>query len=89
MVLLGGPGVAGLWVAGRKWVVQLAPSGKVGSLFGFYGLSNKLSLVNLTLFSQLADLTGSYTPSMGVLVISLILGILILPSVPRRKTEPS
>lgn len=89
MVVLGGPGVAGLWVAGRKWVVQLAPPGKVGTLFGFYGLSNKLSLLNLTLFSLLADATGSYTCSVGVLVNSLILGIMILLSVPERGKKGS
>ena len=66
---VGGPGVAGLWVAGRKWVVELAPPGDVGTLFGFYGFSNKLSLLNLTLFSFLADWTGGYTSSVVVLLV--------------------
>ena len=83
IVLLGGPGVAGLWVAGRKWVVQLAPEGEVGTLFGFYGLSNKLSLVNLALFTWLADRTGGYTASVLVLMGSLVLGTGVLLSVPR------
>jgi len=83
IVCLGGPGVAGLWVAGRKWVVQLAPAGDVGTLFGFYGLSNKLSLVNLALFAILADLTGGYTLSVTVLVASLLIGTGVLLSVPK------
>ena len=82
IVLLGGPGVAGLWVAGRKWVVQLAPEGEVGTLFGFYGLSNKLSLVNLALFTWLADRTGGYTASVAVLMGSLALGAAVLLAVP-------
>lgn len=82
IVLLGGPGVAGLWVAGRKWVVQLAPSNDVGTLFGFYGLSNKISLVNITLFTLLADWTGGYTASVCVLVVSLLAGIGVLLTVP-------
>jgi len=81
-VLLGGPGVAGLWVAGRKWVVQLAPKGDVGTLFGFYGMSNKLSLLNMVLFTLLADWTGGYTASVGVLVASLVAGIAVLLTVP-------
>ncbi len=78
IVLLGGPGVAGLWVAGRKWVVQLAPEGKTGSLFGVYGLTNKLSLVNFILFSLLADLTGGYSWSVLVLLVSLGVGVCFL-----------
>jgi len=78
IVLLGGPGVAGLWVAGRKRVVQLAPEGETGSLFGVYGLTNKLSLVNFIFFSLLADLTGGYTWSVIVLLASLALGVAFL-----------
>jgi MFS-type transporter involved in bile tolerance (Atg22 family) len=63
-------------------VVQLAPPGDVGTLFGFYGLSNKLSVLNLALFTLLADWTGSYTPSVLVLVGSLVLGIVVLFRVP-------
>lgn len=82
IVLLGGPGVAGIWVAGRKWVVQLAPKGDVGTLFGFYGMSNKLSLLNMVLFTLLADLTGGYTASVGVLIVSLVAGISVLLTIP-------
>ncbi|MHC4945359.1 MAG: MFS transporter [Planctomycetota bacterium] len=89
IVLMGGPGVAGIWVAGRKWVVQLAPEGDVGTLFGFYGLSNKLSLMNLILFTLLADLTGGYTASVGVLILSLICGIVILLTVPNQRPGAS
>jgi MFS-type transporter involved in bile tolerance (Atg22 family) len=89
IVLMGGPGVAGIWVAGRKWVVQLAPEGDVGTLFGFYGLSNKLSLMNLVLFTLLADLTGGYTASVGVLILSLSCGIAILLTVPSQRPGAS
>ncbi len=78
IVILGGPGVAGLWVAGRKWVVQLAPEGETGSLFGVYGLTNKLSLLNFVLFSLLADWTGGYAWSVLVLLVSLGVGIYFL-----------
>lgn len=78
MILLGGPGVAGLWVAGRKWVVQLAPPGEMGSLFGLYGMTNKLSLVNAVIFALLADLTGEYVWSVLVILLSLVVGAGIL-----------
>ncbi|MFH1999589.1 MAG: MFS transporter [Planctomycetota bacterium] len=89
IVLLGGPGVAGLWVAGRKWVVQLAPENDVGTLFGFYGLSNKISLINITLFTLLADWTGGYTASVCVLVVSLLIGIWVLLTVPAVRPGPA
>jgi len=91
IVLLGGPGVAGIWVAGRKWVILLAPTNDVGTLFGFYGLSNKLSLLNLTLFALLADWTGNYTWSVLVLIVSLTIGIgtlLSVPSAPYKNVRP-
>jgi MFS transporter, UMF1 family len=78
IAVLGGPGVAGLWVAGRKWVVELSPGGKTGSLFGLYGLTNKLSLLNVILFAALADWTGSYSLSVLVLILSLLGGIFFL-----------
>jgi len=78
VVLLGGPGVAGLWVAGRKWVVQLSPEGDTGPLFGLYGMTNKVSLVNAVLFAFLADWTGSYLWSVLVLLLSLAAGIVLL-----------
>ena len=78
IVLLGGPGVAGIWVAGRKWVVQLSPEGETGSLFGLYGMTNKLSLLNVFLFAQLADWTGSYAASVVVLLVSFGTGIVFL-----------
>lgn len=80
IVLLGGPGVAGIWVAGRKWVVDLSPRGETGAFFGLYGLTNKLSILNAPLFALLADLTGGYRCSVIVLLLSLTVGVGFLVS---------
>ena len=78
IVLLGGPGVAGLWVAGRKWVVELSPEGRTGAFFGVYGMTNKLSVINVTLFAWLADWTGGYSASVLALLLSILAGIAFL-----------
>lgn len=78
IVLLGGPGAAGLWVAGRKRVVQLSPKSGTGSLFGIYGMTNKLSLVTFFLFVWLADATDGYAWSVLVVMAALAFGIFCL-----------
>ncbi len=84
IILLGGPGVAGLWVAGRKWVVELSPGTGTGAFFGVYGLTNKLSILNLVLFALLADWTGGYTWSILIVLASLAVGMVFLLSAPSK-----
>jgi len=90
IVLLGGPGVAGIWVAGRKWVVDLSPGGETGAFFGLYGLTNKLSILNAPLFALLADVTDDYLCSALLLLVSLLVGVGFLISSRRcASTAPS
>lgn len=54
----GGFAFAGIWTAGRKRVVELAPPGEVGGYFGLYNLTTKISVVWSLLFSLAADRFG-------------------------------
>lgn len=54
----GASGLAGIWTAGRKRVVELAPASKVGEYFGLYNLTTKISVVGSLIFSFLADQFG-------------------------------
>ena len=60
-VLGGGFSFAGIWTAGRKRVVELAPSEEVGIYFGFYSLTTKISVFFSLIFSLLADRFGFQT----------------------------
>ena len=54
----GGFGFAGIWTAGRKCVVELAPPEEVGRYFGLYNLTTKVSVIWNLIFSGLADRFG-------------------------------
>jgi UMF1 family MFS transporter len=51
----GALGLAGLWVAGRKLLIELAPPEKLGEFFGLYGIAIKISVVGTTAFAVLSD----------------------------------
>ncbi len=76
-VLLGGYGLANIWVAGRKLLVQLVPPGQVGKYFGLYNVGHKLSVIGALAFGLLADVevpgtrTGGYR--LGVLFQLILL----------------
>lgn len=50
--------LAGVWTAGRKRVVELAPEEAVGEYFGLYNLTTKVSIIGSLAFSLLADRFG-------------------------------
>jgi MFS family permease len=54
-IVLGGFGLANIWVAGRKMLVELVPEGQVGKYFGLYNVGHKLSMVGAVTFGLLAD----------------------------------
>jgi len=58
-ILLGGYGLATVWVAGRKLLVELVPAGQVGKYFGLYNVGHKLSMVGVVVFGLLADVRVS------------------------------
>jgi MFS-type transporter involved in bile tolerance (Atg22 family) len=51
----GAMGLAGLWVAGRKLLIELAPPEKIGEYFGLYGITIKISVLGTLVFSFLTD----------------------------------
>ena len=84
ILLFGSGGLAGVWVAGRKFLLEVAPPGKVGAFFGLYGVTVKLSVLGCTLFAALADWVG-YRPALASLLAPLIAGLICLSlSRPRR-----
>ena len=58
MAVVGAIGLAGIWTAGRKVLLVLAPPEKVGEYFGLYGITTKLSVIGSTVFGLLSDLFG-------------------------------
>jgi|GEM_PF-622122 len=52
---LGALGLAGLWVAGRKLLIQLAPAEQIGEYFGLYGITVKISVFGTLIFGLVAD----------------------------------
>jgi len=51
----GGLGLAGIWTAGRKLLIELAPRDKLGEYFGLYGITVKLSVVGSAVFGIAVD----------------------------------
>ncbi|MFO8007574.1 MAG: MFS transporter [Candidatus Brocadiia bacterium] len=64
-VILGGYGLASIWVAGRKLLVELVPEGQLGKYFGLYNVGHKLSVIGAVLFGLLADLRIGGSPTAG------------------------
>ncbi|HEX6810200.1 MAG TPA: MFS transporter [Planctomycetota bacterium] len=85
LAALGAFGLAGIWTAGRKMVVLLAPPERVGEFFGLYGITVKLSVVGSALYAIVADAYGC-KPAMlaqGILLL-LGLGCLAMVRIPAR-----
>ena len=54
----GGVGLAGIWTAGRKILIELVPRELVGRYFGLYGVTNKVSVIGCAVFGLLMDTLG-------------------------------
>lgn len=76
ITLVGGGafGMAGIWTAGRKLLLQLAPPDRVGEYFGLYGVTVKVSVLGSTLYGVLADAFGS-VPALVAQLAPLLLGL--------------
>ena len=77
LAVAGSFGLAGIWVAGRKYLLEIAPPERVGEFFGFYGITGKLSIVEVFLFSLLADIF-SYQVAILSLGLTLLAGITLI-----------
>ena len=83
-VLVGGFGLAGIWVAGRKLLVQIVPDGQVGKYFGLYNVGHKLSMFGAVAFGLLADLeipgvhAGGYRLGLLAQLLFLTVGLVCI-----------
>jgi len=79
--------IAGIWTAGRKVLIELAPPEKIGQYFGLYGLTTKISVLGSLIFSIIADLAG-FRQALWVLVFPAAVGFAaLLASHQIRKTQ--
>jgi UMF1 family MFS transporter len=72
-ILLGGFGAAGVWLAGRRMLVDLAPPGKLAEFMGILGVTRKASVFGTVLLGTLADARG-WRYAILALVAPLLVG---------------
>jgi len=83
-LVLGGFGLATVWVAGRKMLLSLVPPGQVGKYFGLYNVGHKLSMIGTVLFGVLADvpirgsIVNGYRAALLVQLFSMALGLCLI-----------
>jgi MFS transporter, UMF1 family len=80
LVGCGAFGLAGVQTAGRKVVLLLAPPERVGSYFGLYGLTVKLSVIGSVVYGFVEHGAGA-KPAMLAQSVQLLLGLLCLAMV--------
>jgi MFS transporter, UMF1 family len=89
----GGLGLAGIWTAGRKLLIELSPREKLGEYFGLYGITIKLSVIGSAVFGVVRDVVHRWTDSdlagwkaaLLLQAVPLLLGIVFLSLVRGRK----
>ncbi len=74
---LGAFAISGIWTASRKVLIELAPADEIGSYFGLYGLTTKISIIGNLVFSVLADLSG-FRVAVAILCFPASAGFLLL-----------
>ncbi|MGE3174446.1 MAG: MFS transporter [Planctomycetota bacterium] len=77
LVLGGAFALSGIWTAGRKVVLLLAPPERVGAFFGLYGITTKLSVLGSTIYAVVADHHGA-RPAMLSQTVQLVIGLVLL-----------
>jgi len=77
LVALGAFGLTGIWTAGRKVIVQLAPPDQIGQYFGLYGITVKLSVFGAVVYGYVHHSFGA-KPAMLAQSTQLLLGLLCL-----------
>jgi UMF1 family MFS transporter len=74
---LGAMGLSGIWVSGRKLLLDLVPKERVGEFFGFYGLTVKGAAFGVVFFGILGDWVG-IRGALLFATIPLIIGLALL-----------
>ncbi|MGC6487150.1 MAG: MFS transporter [Planctomycetota bacterium] len=77
LVALGAFGLTGIWTAGRKVVVQLAPPDQIGQYFGLYGITVKLSVFGALVYGYVDHAFGA-RPALLAQSTQLLLGLACL-----------
>jgi len=88
----GGLGLAGIWTAGRKLLIELAPRERLAQYFSLYGLSTKVSIIGSAVFGTIVDITRRTTgddllawkAALFLQVVPLALGLFFLMLVRNR-----
>lgn len=88
LVVLGAFGLSGVWTAGRKVVVMLAPPERVGSYFGLYGITVKLSVIGGAVYGFVEHHHGA-KPAMLAQSVQLLLGLACLAMVRMPAAPPT
>jgi UMF1 family MFS transporter len=83
LVVFAAVGLAGIWTAGRKLVLVLAPPERIGEFFGLYGITVKVSVIGSTVYGVVADHHGPQAALLAQMVqLVLGLGFLLLVRLP-------
>ena len=87
LVALGAFGLTGIWTAGRKVIVLLAPKERIGEYFGLYGITVKLSVFGGVIYGEIAT-RYSCKPAMLAQGVQLLVGLACLAMVRLPKPAP-
>ena len=91
LVALGAVGLTGIWTAGRKVIIVLAPPDQVGQYFGLYGITVKLSVFGAVVYGYVDHAFGA-KPALLAQSTQLLLGLgclLMVRLPPNRGTTPA
>jgi MFS-type transporter involved in bile tolerance (Atg22 family) len=86
-VWCGGFGAAGVWLTGRRVLVDLVPADRLAQHMGLLGITRKASVIGTLLLAGLADTLGWRT-AIGALAIPLALSLVFLALAARRPPDP-
>lgn len=76
----GAAGLGGIWVAGRKLLLDLVPDERAGSFFGLYGLTNKGAAFGMVAFALIRDALG-FRMALLFAALPLLVGIGVMSMV--------
>jgi MFS-type transporter involved in bile tolerance (Atg22 family) len=77
LVGFGALGLAGIWTAGRKLLMELAPADQLGEYFGLYGITVKISVIGSTAYGVIATCFGPQS-ALSTQGIPLLAGLFFL-----------
>ncbi len=85
MGVFGSLGLAGIWTAGRKVVVELAPPDRLGEYFGLYGITLKLSVFGGWIFASLLDRQSPAAAMLSQVAVAALALVILCTVEPRQR----